>query len=171
MSTGGAMDEDGINQSVIYASSIRSVKRNLEDAPHSDVAMMQILNSYPPSSNSMVNIEEEKHEIVLPKPQEELDFIYVQHDENNNTIGDVTHITANFETYANNNQEPIIKEQFVTSGEGNTTESEEEQVIFYSEGLSNHATSYHPSGHDTADKVNHLTVIGSQLENGSIYQS
>ena len=30
MSTGGAADEDGINQSYVYQSSIRSVKRDLD---------------------------------------------------------------------------------------------------------------------------------------------
>ena len=40
--------------------------------------------------------------------------------------------------------EPIIKEEMITM-QVNTTESEEE-VIFYSEGLSNHATSYQRSG-------------------------
>lgn len=118
MSTGGALDEDGINQSVIYTSSIRSVKRNLEDAS-GDVAAIQILNSYPPSSETMGVQEESKLDALSPQTNKIMDYIYVQHED-----VDGTPITANFETYANH-QEPLIKEQFVTNG-GNTTESEEE---------------------------------------------
>ena len=51
-----------------------------------------------------------------------------------------------------------------------TTESEDE-VNFYSEGLSNHATSYVPgiSGHESASNTNNLVTIANSLPaNGSI---
>ncbi len=40
MSTGGAIDEDGINQSNIYTSTIRSVKRTLGSASNEEFNAM-----------------------------------------------------------------------------------------------------------------------------------
>ena len=62
MSTGGAIDEDGINNSIVYQSSIRSVKRNLaSNVGQGKIAAVQIVDTLSPtgsqdsSSESNVN--------------------------------------------------------------------------------------------------------------------
>ena len=101
MSTGGAIDEDGINQSVVYASSIRSVRRRLDDDPES--AAQIVLNSNLQSSETMGGIEEELKQEVgsAATPNRIVDFIFVQDDS--------TPVTANFDTYTNI-PEPTFRE-------------------------------------------------------------
>ena len=53
MSTGGAIDEDGINQSNIYTSSIRSVKRTLGGASNEELnAVRQLFPISSPNEES-----------------------------------------------------------------------------------------------------------------------
>ena len=59
MSTGDAIDEESINQSIIYPSSIRSVKRKLESASNEEFGPMHILDAYSPSE-SRDDVEELK---------------------------------------------------------------------------------------------------------------
>ena len=61
MSTGGVMDEDGINNSIVYQSSIRSVKRNLasntNDYSPGKIAAVQIIDSFSPSMSQESSLE------------------------------------------------------------------------------------------------------------------
>ena len=61
MSTGGVIDEDGINNSIVYQSSIRSVKRNLasntNDYSPGKIAAVQIIDSFSPSLSQESSLE------------------------------------------------------------------------------------------------------------------
>ena len=145
MSTGGAIDEDGINQSNIYTSSIRSVKRTLGGASNEELNAVRQL--YPISSPNEESKQGKKANLIK-------DYVYVSdHGE------EMQNHFSSFQDHIR--REPVIKEEMITV-QIHTAESEEE-VIFYSEGLSNHATSYDPSGvqTDRTSRIQFVTGMGS----------
>ena len=68
MSTGGAIDEDGINQSVVYPSSIHSARRKLGGASDSDFAAVQIVDTFTPNESLITSGGESKCTKMLLAP-------------------------------------------------------------------------------------------------------